>query len=368
MKTKILLATLFLSSLAFLSCKKVAPENPDLKSEPAILTINLAGSADTKASGAPVEATETKINKGVVFVFKGTGSDPVLDGKATFDFTSSNVTPVRVNITSGTRQVYVLANVNPDDFANVNNLSNLYNATNKLTLTNFRSAGSLPMSGFVPNVDATSASTTTPATTTVNLSFVGSRIHVDWDITNLNSGLQGLVINGAAIINAKTKTDYFAVPLTASTFKSLTDNVTDFGQGLGASINFVGTYLPSSGHTNSYDAGLAIASADKGFAANFNYVFENDTPHPTIVTIIGTYNSKTFYWPIVINGALNGIGGADQGDMSASIHRGKIYNVKAVIKGNGNEDPYAPINPAAIDVTIVPASWDPVINISQEFN
>lgn len=369
MKTTYLIPATVLSLLALISCKKdVDPSVDNGGGEKGVITVTLKGSdspsnSSTKVSGAPTVSTENAVKKGMIFVFRGSGANPNLDGKASFDFTSTAISAVNVPITKGVRQVYVVANIDPANFTSINNLSDLYNVTNKLTLTAFRTGGALAMSGFVNDVDLTTATTVT-----VPLKFIGSRIHVDWDISNLVPGLVGNVtIQGAAILNVKTASNYLATPITSTTYYSLTKDLNSYAQGYASTLprTFTGSYLPTgTGVTNDYDAVLNVAPADKGFGSNYTYIFENNSPFPTIVTIYGTYNGTTYYWPIVINGALN----TSSGDGTASVMRGNIYNVKANIKGLGHSDPYTPLSPGTVDVTITTATWNPVLTINQDFN
>lgn len=369
MKTTYLIPATVLSLLALMSCKKDIDSSVDNGGgEKGSITVTLKGNdspsnSSTKVSGSPTVSTENAVKKGMIFVFRGSGANPALDGKATFDFTGTSISAVTVPITKGVRQVYAVANIDPANFTTINNLSDLFTITNKLTLTAFRADGALAMSGFVNDVDLTTATTVT-----VPLNFIGSRIHVDWDLTNLSPGLAGnVIITGASILNAKTASNYFAVPITSSTYYSLTKDLNSYAQGYASTLpaSFTGSYLPTGvGVTNDYDAVLGVAPGDKGFAANYSYIFENNSPFPTIVTFYGTHNGTTYYWPIVINGALN----TSSGDGTASVTRGNIYNVKANIKGLGHTDPYAPLSPGTISVTITTASWNPVLIINQDFN
>lgn len=362
MKTTYLIALATLSIFAISSCNKDS-KTADEEGEKGTIIITLTGGDQASSESAtraapPSLGTENALKKGVVFVFRGTGANPALDSKTNFDFTSATPAPLPVTITKGIRQIYAVANIDPADFAAVNNLSDLYAVANKLSLTTFRSGGALPMSGFASNVDLTTATTAT-----VQLNFIGSRIHVDWDISNLNPGLTGtLTIQGASILNAKTMSNYFAAP----TF-SLTKDLNSFAQGYASTlpVSFTGSYLPTgAGVTDSYDAVLNVAPADKGFTTNYTYVLENNSVFPTIVAFYGTYEGTTYYWPVVINGALN----TATGDGTTSITRGNIYNVKANIKGLGYTDPYTPINPGSAAITITTAVWNPVLVINQDFN
>lgn len=337
---------------------------------PALLKVTLSSEGNTRASGAPVTNDESKIGQGIILVFRGTGLNPVLDGKSTFDFSTSGNTPVTVNITAGaSRHVYVIANIsNPADFNNVTRVSDLYNLANKYQLTAMRTGTNLGMSGFVENINAASATTASPATATVQLHFLGSRVHIDWDLSQLPTNMTGFTITGAYLLNVKSQSDYFAAP---STY--LTANVNSFLRGKNDISAFSGSYLPIAPATNTYDAALMIAdlNADKGFANNYFYIFENNSMAPTIVGLEGKIGAETYYYPIVINGDQNGSGtggNTNSGNKSLVVQRGNIYNVKAIIKGFGNNDPYAPLSKGAINVTITPATWNPAIQIDQEFN
>lgn len=359
-----------LSGLLLFSCsKEEAIDESAAPGEPARLVVQLSGDASVKAT-LPTAANESKIAKGIVFVFRGTGLNPVLDGKASFDFSSATTNPVSVEITAGaSRHVYVVANIaNESDFSHVTTLSDLYNLTNKYQLTAMRTGTNLGMSGFVRDINASTAKPSSPATATVQLYFLGSQVHVDWDITQVQTAFPGFTITGAYLLNVKSQTDYFSAP---STY--LTANVNSYLRGKSDIGTFTGSYLPAVPATNTYDVALAMAnlSTDKGFDKNSFYVTENNSAAPTIVALEGTYNGTVYYYPIVINGDQNGSGtggGTNAGDKSSTVARSNIYNVKAIIKGLGNTDPYEPLVKGMINVTITAAAWNPVIAIDQQFD
>lgn len=367
---KIYFWAIALSGLLLASCnKEEAVKDDSAPGNPAVMQIRMTGDANTKAT-LPNPLDESKIAKGMVFVFRGTGLNPVLDGKASFDFSTAPANPVSVNITAGpNRHVYVVANIaNANDFNGITKLSDLYNLTNKYQLTAMRTNTNLGMSGFVSNIDATAATTATPVGVVVPLRFLGSQVHMDWDITAAQLTYPGFTITGAYLLNVKSQSDYFAAPGTY-----LTANVNTYLRGKNNISTFTGSYLPVSPATNTYDAALAMANlaTDKGFLANSFYVLENNSPAPTIVVLEGTYNSTVYYYPIVINGDQNGsgLGGiVNPGDKSSTVSRSNIYHVKAYISGLGNNDPYDPLVKGSLNVTIVTATWNPVILIDQEFN
>lgn len=368
MKRNYLLAAVALTGLLLSSCSKgEVTDNSMEPGAPAKMKLLIQGDQFTKAT-LPDYVNESKITKGMVFVFRGTGSNPVLDGKASFDYTNA-VIPVSVNITAGnSRHVYVVANIdNENDFASVIKMSDLYNLTTKYQLTAMRTETALGMSGYVNNVNASTATISAPVVVPVVMSFLGSRISIDWDATGASLAFPGFQVTGAYLLNVKSQTDYFSAPTTY-----LTANVNSYLRGTSDISTFRGSYLPAAPATNVYDSALAMANigTDKGFLSNSFYVLENNSPAPTIVVIEATQGGNTYYYPIVINGDQNGSGTGsliNPGDKSSAIKRGNIYNVKAYINGLGNDDPYEPLQKGALSVVITTATWAPV-SIDQEFN
>lgn len=360
-----LLATTLLST----SCTKDKDIDDSVDTGiPAVLTVNFTGDDMSKAT-LPTPADESKIGTGIVLVFKGTGANPVIDGRATFDFLSGSPAQVSVNITAGSsRHVYVVANVDPAVFNSVTKVSDLYNITTKYHLTAMRTGTNLAMSGSALNVNASAATPSSPTPVSVTLKYIGSRIHIDWDLASLPANLNTLTITGAYLLNVKSESDYFS---SAGTY--LTTNVNKYLYGKDNIVGFTGTYLPQSPATNTNDTALKMSNlaTDKGFDKNYFYVLENNSAAHTIVVLEASFGGITYYYPIVINGDQNGSGTGgtiNPGDKSSVVSRGNLYNVKAIIKGLGGTDPYEPIVKGAMTITIVPASWNPVIQIDQEFN
>lgn len=353
--------SLLAAILVLASCSKndsIAPENQDKGSE-AMLTINF-DNTKTRAVGTPTG--ETTITEGTILVFRaGSG---ILDGMVTFNSVAS---PVRVKITAGLRDVYVVANTNID-FSAVQNVSDLQNFTNKYALSTISGAGaSLPMSGMALTQNVSAATLAAPAAVTVTLQYMCSKVNISWDIASLNPSMNSFTVTGAYIMNVPALTDAFAFGA---------DNLTKYSTAFLTGINNFGAFTsgafyPNTPFTNSYLADLNLADwTQASNGNNYFYVFENDPStslKPTIVVIQGTVNDNgtitTYYYPVVINGLQNTTGS----DHTGKVVRGQSYFVKATIKGFGNTNPYEPITNAAMDVTIIPASWLAVINISQTF-
>lgn len=348
-------------SMLFASCNKSGESvNQDNdKGTTAMMTIKFDNPPVNRGVGTPTG--ESTITEGTVLVFRtGTG---ILDGMATF---TSIANPIPVKITAGTRDVYVIANTGID-FMPIQNVSDLKNYT-KYALSAIHADGSnLPMSGVALAQNATSATVATPATATVTMQFMCSKVNIAWNTTSLNAALSSFVVTNAYIMNVHSTTDCFAFGT-----DNLTAYSTAFLTGLNNPSGFnAGAYYPNLSFTNAYNANLEFGTShlasDSG--NNFFYIFEdNVVTSPTIVVIQGTVTdagvTTTYYYPIVINGAQN----TNSGDGTATVVRGQSYLVTATIKGFGNTNPYEPITNASMDVTIIPASWSPVININETFN
>lgn len=329
------------------------------KGNQALMTINF-DNAKTRSVGVP--SGESTITEGTILVFRtGTG---ILDGMVTFNSVTS---PVQVKVTAGTRDVYVVANTSID-FSTVQNVSDLQNFTNKYALSSIAASGtSLPMSGEVLAQNASNASVQAPANITVTLQYICSKVNIAWDITSLNAAMSTFAVTGAYVMNVPALTDAFAFG---------TDNLTKYSTAFLTGINNFapftsGAFYPNTPYTNSHLADLNLTDwTPNGNGNNYFYIFENNPStslKPTIVVIQGTATdggvATTYYYPIVINGLQNTSGGNNTG----TVIRGQSYVVKATIKGFGNTNPYEPITNAAMDVTIIPASWPAVININQTF-
>lgn len=356
--------SLMATALVFASCSKSDdsdPGNQD-KGSQAVMTIKF-DNPETRAVGTPTN--ESTITEGTVMVFR-TGSG-ILDGMQTF---TSVTNPITVKITAGTRDVYVVANTGIS-FTSVQNVSDLKNFTSKYALSTISATGtSLPMSGSALSQNATTATVTTPATATVQLQYMCSKVNIAWNTTNLNPDLSTFTVTDAYIMNVPSVTDCFAFGT-----NNLTSYSTSFSTGLSSPASFSsGAYYPVSPYTNTYTAALELGTSNittQNNGNNYFYIFENNVvASPTIVVIQGTATdtgtgiTTTYYYPIVINGTQN----TASGDGTATVVRGQSYLVTATIKGFGNTNPYEPITNAAMNVTIIPASWSPVININETFN
>lgn len=359
---KLMKFSLSLMVVAFVltSCSKSEDisTGTDDKGGEAVMTIKF-DNPGKKSVGTPTD--ESTIDEGTILVFRsGSG---ILDGMQTFtDITN----PINVKITAGTRDVYVVANTGLS-FSSVQNVSNLKNFTNKYALSAISATGTkLPMSGSALSQNATAATLANPANVTVTLAYMCSKVNIAWDLSALNPDMTTFTVTDAYVMNVPSVSDCFSFGT-----ENLTKYSTEFSTGVTNPSSFSSAaYYPVSPYTNAYTAALHLTDVTAtGNGNNYFYIFENNVvASPTIVVIQGTVTDNsvatTYYYPIVINGTQN----TNSGDGTATVVRGQRYLVTAKIKGFGNTNPYEPITNAAMNVTIVPASWSPVININETFN
>lgn len=353
----------FLSLMAMVLVATSCSESDDQKVDPEVgasaqLVVKFDNPA-TRSSGT-ASTDEDVITSGTILVFRsGSG---ILDGRANF---TSIAAPTTVGITAGTRDVYVVANATGTDFGAVQNVADLKNMTAKYAYASINQTGAnLPMSGVALNQNATAATVANPTAVTVAMEYMVSKVTIEWELSTTNTDIDGLTITDAYLLN---------VPVVSDCFDFSPDDLTSYSTGYQygrASITgFSGSYLPASpAYTNVRNADLDLTPVASG--GNFFYIFENKiTASPTIVVVEGdlldphTNITTTYFYPIVINGTQNTSGG----DGTASVVRGKYYTVKATINGLGNTDPYEPILPAAMNVTITAPAWTPAL-IEQTFN
>lgn len=356
---KLIYSTLSLMAIALLgtSCseteeQKVVPEE-GAKAQMIVKFNN----PETRSSGTP--GTESGITSGTIFVFRsGSGN---LDGKA--DFTSI-ANPIAVDITAGTRDVYVVANVAGTNLSAVQHVDDLKDLDAKYAYGSISQAGdNLPMSGVALSQNATAATVASPASASVTMEYIVSKVTIKWTVSTTNTEIAGLTITDAYLLNVPDSSDCFAFS---------PDDLTSYSKGYlygrDNITGFTGTYLPASPYTNTNNADLKLDPVVSD--NNFFYIFENKVAaSPTIVVIEGeltdpkTSTTTVYYYPIVINGPQN----TTSGDNSATVSRSRHYTVTATINGFGNDDPYNPIVPGIINVTITAPTWIPVA-INQTFN
>lgn len=332
MKTsKFLVFTLLVSVLFFsASCNKEDAIGPD-KAEASSITIKL-GDNHTKANGTTTGDIENAVKSFTVYIFYPNGA---LEKAETV---TSGLEKQISGLTAGTKKIAVLANI-PAGYPTITSYGAFENAMFDLGTQDpatIETTG-LTMSGENDNV------TLAPGdgnTLTLFISRIVAKIQLGSITISPDAGHEASKFALVALHIMKARaTSNMGIPAisTGSNF---------YGGRTGDVSTTAKTYLTediSAGHANRYF-----------------YVFPNDNTdgNATLMTIEGTYDGTTVYFPFRINDKI-----VEEGDGSGEyIKRNTNHLVNVTLKklNGGTADPEEPADPASITVTIVPQDWTPI--------
>lgn len=377
---------LFLMSVAsvmFFACSdnQDSVQNPNVTSEPTLLSISLTGTDNMKgrATGTPTPAEESTVNDGIIYVFDAGG---IVLKKAYFkagDITNSTGS-IQIATTTAASSVSVLLNTGISDSASmagkpydIPSKTQLEALTVNLALSNGTGAATQIKNNLLMSGNSTGTITFTGNPKTANVpitvSRIASKIAINWSFVP-NSGFTNKIrLVGAVVLNVPSSSHLFGTSLTVPS--------ANYIEGLPANVlnNFpAGGYKPASGNMISNVNLLSVS----GFTVtpvpdNHFYVFENTNISPTIVALVADFNENGLdvpnasanlrkYYPVVINKATTG---GQDGTMT--IKRNVAYNVMLTVKGAGVDNPFNPIDPASLNVTVTVANWALIVNVNQTF-
>lgn len=329
----------------------------------ASLSLKISGSNNVaRATGTADEDTEAQVNRIAVLVFKTDGN---LDGMG--EFTSTQLTALQTpkfNITSGTRDIYVVANAPAGAFAGVANKTAFFAI--KENLVN-QTTANLSMAGERTGVSITAGDNTIGGSGDLfTITRLASRVKMSWTLPTTGAYANTITVNKVLMLNVNTNSTY-----ASATANTLTTSV--LGHGIGDTPSLTGQ------PTGSFSALSYLSEATPTSGSVYFYAFENSsTASPTKVVIEATYDNgvdtpKTVYYPITVNKAnantiINGgTAGADYTDHTY-IKRNNRYAVSATIKGIGADSPWEEITPATLQLTVTVATWPTEITQAVTFN
>lgn len=345
--------------------------------EPALLSISVSGKTESKTRTTGSEGVdESNVNDGIIYIFDGGGNVVKKEFLKTADFTG-NVATKTVATTTAAKSISVLLNIGiadsttlagtKYDVPTINQLEALTETlTNETTGTALQQNDNLIMSG-VSTVPLTFSGTPKTGTSNVIVSRIASRIKVYWTFAPSSTYTNKIRLKGAVLLNVASASQLFGASLFPSSgvkyiqgFTPTTFNAfpaTTFKPAFGDIISNTTEFVVSP---------FAVPQA----ADNHFYVFENNATYPTIVALVADYNengidvgaNQTKCYPVFINRAITG-----GQDGSMTIIRNNQYNVNITVKGVGVDNPYEPVDPTSLDVTITVAPWNLEINVNQTF-
>lgn len=302
----------------------------ELTGEPASITISLKGnSSETKATGTPTQAQENTINNFTVFVYNGN----LLEKSKAFT-SSPALTQTITGLRTGAKKVVVIANI-PTGYDIATDSSYTSLATDLFDLGTQTSSTNLTMSG-----ETTVTLSTGTNSASINVSRIVAKVQLGTVAlaSPLAPGQDGTKFNLTNVYIMKAKGDAsIGIP-------SVTTGTNFYGGVLGTVSTTQKSYLAES---------RTIAAGQDN--TRYFYVFPNDnaTGNGTLLTLAGTYDGVTTYFPFRIN--------------NGTMARNTYYVINVTIKrpGSGSTDPEVPVDPATLDITVIPVDWilAPVQNV-----
>ena len=349
MKKQLFLLVLLAAAVFSASCRR---EVTNSSTEPEAQTAELhltVQSISPMSRSEVASSSESTINNGVGFVFRGTTDAAVLDCAPFMLNTQGSTTSVKV--TTAAAAVFVVTNTSAVDFSGVRTLGELKSLTADLFAGEAatQTASNLVMWGQA------AVAAGDPYTAAVTLRFAPAKVNFSYtlaagqeaellnpEIVVLNAqGISRLFPAQSSFEESKAEGHVSLMPSTAKYYAAI--DMTPFGV---------------------QNAQVKQALKVSGTQSHTFYLFENTTNQATVVAVRGQYQGQTYYYPIHFSSS-------DQGSAQfESILAGKIYNVSAKINhlSGGVTDPTNPVSQSSLEVTVVPAQWYTSVSWIKEFN
>lgn len=339
---------------------------PNLQTKAASLTISIENSG-TRAAGSGSGADNTVVNF-TVFVIDDKGT---VAWEEYVDLSGSGTNPATLDLTTAATEVYVVAN-GGNQTGKYTTKTALLAATETLT-SQFTSRWATGNATIASTEWTDNGSGKMEASKTLALQFMAARIQVT--VANNMTGYDGstsgtTILNDVAILSANGESLLFA---SGSPLSLIPSGGVDLWAGLDLSS------LTSWPASVTVEGILTDSYVNTGTFPNTQefhyYVYENNAAaaadYPTVVTVVGTdADGNAVYYPV----HLAAYEQFKNGSLSASVERGKSYNITITLggdatsgNGGGGTDPLKPVASAELEVTISITDWIPVV-LEKEFN
>lgn len=347
--------------------------------ESALLSISVVGKTDgeiqSRVAGSE-GVDESKVNDGIIYIFDSGGNVVKKAFLKTSDFTT-NATVKTVATTTAAKSVSVLLNVGivdstalagtKYDVPTKNKLEALTEKlTNESTEATMQTKNNLIMSGM-SSVPIAFLGTPKTGAISVTVSRIVSRVKVNWTFAPNSTFTNKIRLKGAVLLNVASLSKLYGTSLFPSSGVKYIQGLSPATFTAFPLVTFKPAIVDMLSNTSEFVVTpFAVPQVDE----NHFYVFENSATFPTIVALVADYNengldvgiNQTKYYPVFINRAATG-----GQDGSMTIKRNNQYKVNITVKGVGVDNPYEPVDPASLDVTITVAPWNVEINVNQVF-
>ncbi len=322
---------LVIATIAFLlvGCAKNEGTDNPVTGDPATMTISLKGdqSGVLKSTGKPSQAGENTINNLTIYVFNGNNN--LLEKIAKITPANKNDTIHTITgLVTGLKKVVVVANeptyVNAATDSSYSDI-----AARRLDLGTQTDSTNLTMSG-----EGSITLAASPATNELRVPVRRVVAKIELGTVTLANPLDPG--HNAGLFTLDSVYVMKAIGEASAGISSLTTGG-DFYGGIKATVSQVAKlYLRDK---------RVLAAADNN--DRYFYVFPNDnsTGNATLITLVGTYNGVRTYFPFRVG--------------TGTLSRNTYYTVNVTIKrpGSGSSDPETLVDPATLEVTVIPVDW-----------
>lgn len=339
--------------ITLLACSKQSV--PGIPGEPgeSLLTVNLAGLAESKASGAGhgIQAEDNYINTLEVFIFHTEGSKAgKLDSYKKFT-ASDGISNLKIKATTGKKKIYVVANSHRETWPGIN------------TLSGFQQERALLQEDNIKDYIMTGeADITLQVATSVTLAV--SRLVARVCLAGIKSAFRGTPYEGCQLSNVKAylinahgvKHIYdgnFSVPVILNHRALLEEDINSCAMG-GMLYEAVPVQIDDTGYT----------------VPHYFYTYENTLETETgrdrftRLVIQADLNGHTYYYPVNINQP--GYGHAASNN-HRGIKRNTSYQINVTILRPGSTDPDKPIEYGTLSVNLNVLDWNTLPVANPEF-
>lgn len=345
-------------TLASCNSEKSKPEN--LQTRDAVVSIDIAGTTDTKAVVNALPTDDGDVKDLAIFVFRVVSTTDetqnVLDGS--YYSSTPTLTGIRFKTTPGKRNIYVVANTHGASFSNAVNES-AFKAISSSLLA--ESQGSFTMVGKKTGVTLAEGSGAAN-TMTINISRMVARIM----LTGIEADFTGTLLAGEQLTEVKAYltnvwgSKYYCDSSATTSGSAMLNLAKDIPANY-AGETMTGTLCDLI--VGSIGAGANANSERHYFYAYSNTSADNAATPFTRLVIQGKVKGITYYWPININ--REGYRNASPGHDGILPNHTYEYTVKITRIGSDNPDVLVSTSNMQVSLNVV--DWIVVPAVNYEF-
>lgn len=347
------------AAISLASCSKEITRE-QLQIREAVVTVNLEGTPGTKTVLSAAPATDAIVTDVTILVFKNVGnslSEHLIDGSYSG---GPQLTGITVKATTGSRNIYVVANAHGTDFTSVANEAEFMAISSNLKK---EGEGSFTMIGLAKDHDLVTGSSAANDIT-IPIHRMVARV----TLSGIDADFSGTLLSGQKLSDVKVyitnvagEKFYFdgeTAPSSAAVYNH---------QG------YVAADSPATGTTGMFYDAVASqigTGADAYSSKHYFYAYQNTleaetgTEKFTRLVIEANIGSNHYYWPININ--RTGFKGGNTPDHDG-IKANCTYDYAVKITRAGSDVPEDLVDISTMGITLTVTEWTVIPTVNYEF-